>query len=90
MVAFNSFEYSIKAVSISPKILQVTGLKEDLYEARATENILRMLTGECIARCRETATVTQTGVPLTQVLASESTRPSIQSVDGDSHASHDI
>lgn len=65
LVVFNSFEYSIKAVSTSLKILQVTGLKEDMYEARATENLLRRLTGECTARSRETATVTQTGVPLT-------------------------
>ena len=39
-----------------------------------------------MATCRETATGTETAVPLTQVLASASTRPSFQSVDGNFHA----
>jgi hypothetical protein len=72
------------------KYCKQRGCKECIYEAFENENLLRMLTGECTATCRETAAGTQTGVPLTQVLASESTRPSFQSVDGNSHASHGI
>jgi hypothetical protein len=63
MFAFNSFEYSIKAVL---KSLKHYTQRDEKKDTRATKTSLTTLTSECIATGRKIATDTQAGVPMTQ------------------------